>query len=194
MASSAALDVAIAVFDDALRGHIAETAPDRIFVHAGVVAHRGKAILIPGPSLAGKTTLVAALVAAGRMYYSDEMRCWTIVGRSTRTRGASRCGARTGRPEHKTSRRWGGQAGTSPLPIGLIVLALYRPGATWQPRRLSPGEGVLALLANTIAVQTRPDEALVAATRAVSGATAVLEGERGSAPELASQLLASDLW
>ena len=52
--------------------HVAEAAPRRRFVHAGVVGWRGKAILIPGRSYSGKSTLVAALVAAGATYYSDE--------------------------------------------------------------------------------------------------------------------------
>ena len=51
---------------------VAETAPHRVFVHAGVVAFGDKAIVIPGRSFAGKTSLVAALVKAGAIYYSDE--------------------------------------------------------------------------------------------------------------------------
>ena len=65
-------DLALAVLDSQLRGFVAFFAPDTIFVHAGVVAFNGKALVVPGKSFAGKTTLVAALVRAGATYYSDE--------------------------------------------------------------------------------------------------------------------------
>ena len=51
---------------------LAERAPDRIFVHAGVVEWQGKAIVVPGQSFSGKSTLVAAFVRAGCRYLSDE--------------------------------------------------------------------------------------------------------------------------
>src|SRR4029453_11068539 len=44
-----------------------------IFVHAGVVEWRGRAIVLPGRSRSGKTTLVTALLRAGARYYSDEL-------------------------------------------------------------------------------------------------------------------------
>jgi len=40
-------------------------ASDCLFVHAGVVDWQGQAILIPGRSMTGKTTLVKSLVEAG---------------------------------------------------------------------------------------------------------------------------------
>jgi hypothetical protein len=55
-----------------LQLHVAEMARRRVFVHAGVVGWGGQAIVIPGRSYTGKSTLVAALVRAGATYYSDE--------------------------------------------------------------------------------------------------------------------------
>jgi len=52
--------------------HIAETAHDRFFVHAGVVGWNGRAIVIPGQSKIGKTTLVEEFLRIGATYYSDE--------------------------------------------------------------------------------------------------------------------------
>lgn len=43
-----------------------------LIVHAGAVASGGVAVVFPGPSGAGKTTLVAGLVQAGMGYLSDE--------------------------------------------------------------------------------------------------------------------------
>src|SRR5215211_2276681 len=72
VSGSSDLDVALDVLDTSIRSHIAQHAPAHIFVHAGVVAHRGHAVLIPGMTFSGKTTLVAELVRAGATYYSDE--------------------------------------------------------------------------------------------------------------------------
>jgi predicted ATPase len=44
---------------------VATEAPRRVFVHAGVVGWKGQAILVPGRSYSGKTTLIAALMKAG---------------------------------------------------------------------------------------------------------------------------------
>ena len=58
--------------ESAVRLTIAELAPHQLFIHAGVVAWKGKAIVIPGRSFAGKSTLVAEFVREGAIYYSDE--------------------------------------------------------------------------------------------------------------------------
>ena len=52
--------------------YVAEFSTPHLMMHAGVVAWKGKAIVLPGTSHAGKTTLVTALVEAGATYYSDE--------------------------------------------------------------------------------------------------------------------------
>jgi hypothetical protein len=86
----------------------------------------------------------------------------------------------------------GGTAGTEPLPLGLIVVSQYRADATWEPQTLTSGEAVLALLANTVPAQERPEETMRALRAAVddSGALA-LQGERGEASALVHQILDS---
>ena len=64
-----------------LRHHVAEHAPRRVFVHAGVVGFRGRAIVIPGRSHSGKSTLVGELIRAGATYYSDEYAVLDARGR-----------------------------------------------------------------------------------------------------------------
>src|SRR5262245_10775609 len=44
-----------------------------VALHAGAVAHNGKAILIAGPTGAGKSSLVAWLIGNGFAYLSDEI-------------------------------------------------------------------------------------------------------------------------
>jgi hypothetical protein len=68
-------------FESDLQLSVAEAARRRVFVHAGVVGWKGKAILVPGRSFTGKTTLTAALVRAGATYYSDEFAVLDTEGR-----------------------------------------------------------------------------------------------------------------
>ena len=66
------LQACLRAFEADVQLHVAEMAPERVFVHAGVVGYRGRGILLPGRSFAGKSILVRELVRAGAQYYSDE--------------------------------------------------------------------------------------------------------------------------
>lgn len=59
------LDMTLEVLDSQIRGHVALHAPDRVLVHAGVVGIGKSAIVIPGGSFSGRTTLVAEFIRAG---------------------------------------------------------------------------------------------------------------------------------
>ncbi|HEX8737900.1 MAG TPA: hypothetical protein VF721_21390, partial [Pyrinomonadaceae bacterium] len=67
-------------FETQLRLTVAEYAPERVFVHAGVVAWKDLAIVIPARSFQGKTSLVAELVRRGAVYYSDEYAIFDLEG------------------------------------------------------------------------------------------------------------------
>ena len=175
---------------DALQGDVrlffAEKARDRVFVHAGAVAWNGRALLVPGRSFSGKSTLVAALVKAGATYYSDE---YAVLDRDGRvhpfpTPLSLRPGANGALPPDAAALR----PGRRPLPVGLVLVTEYRQSARWRLRPLSRGQGVLALLAHTVPARSRPAESLAALRRAVAGA-AVMTGVRGEAEELAQELL-----
>jgi hypothetical protein len=183
------LEEALDTFDSDLRLQVAIAAQDKLFVHAGVVSWQGKAIVIPGRSFSGKTTLVAALVKAGAIYYSDEYAVLDANGlvhpyprplsvRQTEGARVKRCPVE----------EFGGTAGVEPLPVGLIVHSQYQPGAEWNPRPVSSGQAVLALLDNTVVARLRPDFALPILASAVSAALSI-EGQRGDANEVAVALL-----
>src|SRR6266550_220612 len=72
LARSADLEAVLQSFESNVHLHVAEMARHRVFVHAGVVGWKGKAIVIPGRSFSGKSTMVSELVKAGATYYSDE--------------------------------------------------------------------------------------------------------------------------
>lgn len=168
---------------------VAEHCPARIFVHAGVVAWRGRAIVIPGRTLAGKSTLVAALVRAGATYYSDEFAVLDARGRVhpfARRLSLRQDGDKP--PLRCSAEELGGNVGRKPLPVGVVLVSEYRAGARWRPRRLTPGQAVLALLANTIPARSRPKEALEALGNVVRSA-ALLKSKRGEAQTIVGDLL-----
>jgi hypothetical protein len=188
VAGSADLNVALHVLDNKISAHIALNAPELIFVHAGVVVHDGGAIVIPGASFSGKTTLVAELVCRGATYYSDEYAVIDADGlvhpyaRRIAFRGMGAAAA-LDRVESQA-----GAAGDKAAGVSTVVVTQYEPGAGWQPQQISPGVGALALMANTAPAQERPEQSLHAIRRAVEDAL-VLEGPRGEAASVARQLL-----
>src|SRR5215472_11774288 len=68
-------------FESHLQLTVAEYAPRRVFVHAGVVAWKEQVIMIPGASFSGKSSLVAEFLRAGATYYSDEYAVIDAHGR-----------------------------------------------------------------------------------------------------------------
>jgi hypothetical protein len=176
-------------FESDLRLFVGEFAPTRVFVHAGVVGWKGKAIVIPGRSYTGKSTLVAALVRAGATYYSDEYAVFDSKGLvhpfakplEIREEG-----------EFKQARvtvgELGGKSGTKPLPVGLVLMTGYKRGASWRPRKLSPGKGVLEMLFNTVSARRSPEKAL-STLRHVTKQAEVLKGTRGDTTSLVAALL-----
>src|SRR5262249_23642102 len=66
------LELAIGLIRLQMRRFAGLHAHDLTFVHAGVVPHQKAAVMIPGHSFSGKSTLVEALVRRGAVYYSDE--------------------------------------------------------------------------------------------------------------------------
>jgi hypothetical protein len=171
-----------------LRLSVAAYAPRRIFVHAGVVAWQGRAILLPGRTFAGKSTLVAALVRAGATYYSDEYAVLDERGRVHPFPKPIALREGTARARKVPVGQIGGTQGERPIPVGLVVATRYRAGARFRPRRLTPGQAVLELLDNTVPARRAPRRA-IAALRAVALEAVTLRGARGEAADLAGDLL-----
>jgi hypothetical protein len=179
---------ALDVLESDLQLFVAQYSRAFVFVHAGVVAIRGRAVVFPGTSGAGKTTLVKALLAAGATYYSDE---YALLDESGRVHPYARALSvrAPGRGDKLRIPVDPGVAptGTRPIPLGLVVETEYCAGARWRPRPLTRGETVLALLSHTVPARERPTEVLATLSRATSG-TQGFRSVRGSAESAAKAL------
>lgn len=189
LARTTDIDQALKSFEAHIQLLTAYLAEGYLFVHAGVVGWQGQAIVIPGRSFSGKTSLVAALVKAGATYYSDE---FTLLDRQglvhpypvpLSIRDAMGKNAR----KHSVE-QLGGQAGQAPLPVGLIVITTYQAGARWRPRTLSPGRAMLALMDNTVAARKAPEFSLPILQQ-VAGKARAVKSSRGEAATVIKPLL-----
>jgi len=159
-----------------------------VFIHAGVVEWAGKAILLPGRSFSGKSTLVAALLRAGANYLSDEYAVLDRFGQvhSFPRRLAIRQQAGQGRIRYEAA-DLGAAIVETPIPVGLVAVTQYRPNAVWTPRPVSAPQRPLVLLRNAVAARRSPETCLTHIGNALQGAQ-VIQSVRGEA-EKAAQLL-----
>jgi len=145
--------------------------------------------VFPGRSLSGKTTLVRELLRLGATYYSDEYAVVDDTGLvhpfarplGIREEGSyvqTKCAAET----------LGASPGTRPLPVGVAVISEYKKGARWQPTFLSQGQGVLELLANSVAIRIQPDQTLMRVHQLARRAR-FFTGTRGEARDVAASIL-----
>ena len=182
--------VLLDAFESALRRTFVAQARGYQFVHAGCVGWRGRAIVVPGYSHAGKSTLVHALVRAGATYYSDEYAVFDRRGRVHPFGAPIRLRRDSGEVEsidvnggaHRAARR-------PPLPVGLVVKTHFQTDSGWRPRPLGAGEVMMALLPHAGSVNRAPASVLSAIARGVAG-SAGIETPRGEASEAAARILA----
>jgi hypothetical protein len=176
-------------FESHLQLTVAEYAPRRVFVHAGVVAWKERVIMIPGASFSGKSSLVAEFLRAGATYYSDEYAVIDAHGlvhpypRDLRIRSDHSGGVSRMRPED-----FGAQIGSKPLPVRFVMSTSFKDGVRFRPRELTRGKAVLELLRNTVSARSQPEMGLAYLTKALQPAT-TLKGARGEANELVEWIL-----
>ncbi len=189
LACSEDLDYILDVLEYWMVSHVADASPSRVFMHSGAIGWQGQAILLPGESRSGKSSLVSELVRAGAEYYSDEFALLDPQGRlhgypkplSLRKGGSNR---QTDHPVES----FGGRVGRDPLPVGLVLFTSYREGARFRPLPLTRGEGTLQLLPHTAG--TRRDAPRVLDTLQNLGQSVrFLKGDRGEAVDVAPLVL-----
>jgi hypothetical protein len=188
---AAEAEAVLTEFGHDLMIHVAGEAPERVFVHAGVVGWHGRAVVLPGTSFAGKTTLVAELVRAGATYYSDEFALVDVEGkvhpyaRDLQMREPGRAEQRGVAVEQLE-----GSAGSVALEVGQVIFTRFEAQSVWRPEPVSAGMAVLEMMRHAIPVQRTPARVMASLTAMMAGATAWTT-PRGDARSTAMQLLAA---
>ncbi len=157
-------------------------------VHAGTVVWNGRAILLPGMSHAGKSSLVVELLRRGATYYSDE---YALIDSRGQIHPYPRpVLVRNGRAFQQPvlPDEWQAPVGREPVTAGWIFLVNYRAGGAWKVEPMEQSEAVFALLKNTPHVLAESHELLSFFHRAVLGVKG-FSGERSEAGEAAERIL-----
>ena len=158
-------------------------------MHAGVVEWKGRGILLPGKSFAGKSTLVMELLKHGAKYYSDEFAVIDDEGFVLPYRRPISLRIPDNSVQSTTiSPDANSQAHQNKLSAELIAFCQYRADSIWQPKCLSQGLGMISLLQYTHSAQRAPERALTMLNRVVENVT-IIESERGEATIAAPLLL-----
>jgi hypothetical protein len=189
VARDTAFDQVLAALETDLHRYTAEVASDMTFLHAGVVGWQGRAIVLPGRSLSGTTTLVREMLRLGATYYSDE---FAVVDDSGLVHPFARpLGIREDSSfaqSKYSAQRLGATSGVKPLPMGMAAICQYEAETQWQPAPLSQGQGALELLGNSVAVRSQPQQTLKRLQKLASHAV-FIKGTRGEAHEAATSIL-----
>jgi hypothetical protein len=191
VAVSDTLEDALEALEKGVEEFVAERSKNYVFVHSGAVAWNGKAILIPGRTFSGKSTLVMELVRAGATYLSDEYavldRCGFVhsFARRPRLRQPLTAGGNEGASRLTFVNK---PSASSPLPVGLVIRTSYDSTAVWRPQRMTPGETLLALVENAVAVRSQ-SEFTIAALRNVVVSARGLRTARSEASDAATNIL-----
>ena len=168
---------------------LASNAREMIFLHAGVVGWRGGAVLFPGRSFSGKSTLVHELVRAGAAYYSDE---FAVLDRKGLVHPYPRPIALRSSPRERPVKISPAAdcdfRALEPLPVTKVIVTKYREGARWRPKSVGAGQGALELIANTVVARQKPELMVEVFRNALSGATFLI-GKRGEASQMVNSVL-----
>ena len=170
-----------------LERFLARRAEGLVFVHAGAVAWKGRAILMPGRSGSGKSELVAALLREGAELLSDELAVIDVQGLVHPY--ARPLALRRGGTEHVEPERLGARRARSASPAALLAFLRYAPGSRWDPAPLPRGEALLGLLGFSLAGRRRFD-LVRRVLHPLAASVPALGGSRGQAAEAARELLA----
>jgi len=176
-------------FDTRIRLLIAEFGVGRVFIHAGVVSWRGRAILLPGATHAGKSTLVTELIKRGADYMSDEYAVVDAEGsvyaypRPISMRSTSMPATSWEVPVNELNTR----VPEGAIEPGLILFTRYQSNGVWAPEMLTTGKGVLQLIPHTVSIRVQPDFTLSVLSK-LSTRGIVVESLRGEA-ENSSQMI-----
>ena len=157
-------------------------------VHAGAVVLKGRALLIPGSSHAGKSSLVAELLRHGAKHLSDE---YALVDEQGHVHAYPRpLLLRNGSSRQTLTlpQDLNASFAREPVPVGWIVAVDYDPEVMWNVQQISQGEAVMLLLRNTPHEMGQSPEMINLFTRSAALAECYA-GTRGDVVEAAERVL-----
>ncbi|MDT4937951.1 MAG: hypothetical protein QOG80_1622 [Pseudonocardiales bacterium] len=165
---------------------VAEHADGLVFVHAGVVAVDGRALLLPGRSFTGKSTLTRELLRCGADYGSDE---YAVLSPDGTVQAYPRPLALRGETQRRVAATdLGAATFTGALPVAAVAALRYVPGGPLDIAPMTPATAVLRLFDNTVCASSRPElsfETLVALGRGI----VAVEGVRDEAADVVPALM-----
>jgi hypothetical protein len=157
-------------------------------VHAGAVVFGKSAMVIAGPSHAGKSSMVAELLRRGVKYLSDE---YALIDSEGLVHSYPRpLLLRNGRPHQVPTLPEELNASFSDAPVSVrwILSLEYQAGAVWSVQNVPQSEGWMILLRNTPHTLAQSPSMTEVFRRAVAGARCYA-GQRGDVVPAADQIL-----
>ena len=157
-------------------------------VHAGAVLVEGSAVLFPGSTHAGKSTLVAELLRRGASCFSDE---YAIIDGNGRVHPYPRpLLLRDGSPQQSLvlPEELNSRFVTAPTPVGWILAIDFVQRGEWNIHQISQSEAMTLLLRNTPHEMAESPQLFDFFLQAVSNVTC-FSGRRGDAAQAAEKIL-----
>ncbi len=177
-----------------IRLTVAEYAVEKVFLHAGAVAWKDKAVIIPARSFSGKTTLVAELIKKGAVYYSDE---YAVLDEKGFVHSFPKTLSMRGiiddyKQVERSPSSFGAAVGQTPLPVGLVLICKFdktrKNDSEFALEILSPGQAMLEIIDNTIPITNNPKFVLKILNK-ISEHAIIAKCQRGEANEFANFLI-----
>lgn len=166
---------------------MAEHARGAVFIHAGVVAIGGQAVVLPGRSMTGKTTLVSALLDAGADYLSDEYAVLDDTGLVYPYSRNLSIRLKDGTRRSVTPSDLGCRVISEPVSVRVVACIEYATNGKWAMTVTPSSAAILRVLDNCVCARSRPEQSLRAISQIVERAIC-LGGVRGEAVEAAQNL------
>jgi hypothetical protein len=154
------------------------------FLHAGAVEIDGSAVVFPGHSRWGKSTLVSSLVEDGCGYLSDEYAVVSPEGNVFPLSKPIRI--RVGKEVAVDVNRVGASV-PGGFQCSAVILTKYDHGARWDPVPLSRGQAALETLSSALQSRDEPDQVLHAVA-AMVGNAGCYKGARGCGEPTAAMI------
>lgn len=157
-------------------------------VHAGAVVFENRAILIPGSTHAGKSSIVAELLRRGATLLSDEYALIDEAGRVHSYPRPMLLRDSCMRQSPVLPAELGSDYVKNPVSVGWILALEYRHSSDWSVQEVPQSEALMILLRNTPHSMAESPAMVDFFLRAVSAAKCYA-GQRGDAVQGADQIL-----